>query len=187
MNTQIKAELAYTLIAQKSWKNIAIQAGAGFFGFPFTLAADAAVIPLVYVPLWNEIRAIYGYGEIEDEQVKAMISAVGPLILVDVIIDETISHFAVLGLPSNFLCAKVLTWRLGTLFTFFASRGEDFDGELAEAAIEFLTLVFPKQDFGFFKSPDRQRFVELLTNTRHGSKHQVYGRLNQAMAVLRGD
>ena len=59
-----RAERAYDAIERCANNNSIVQGLSGLAGFPFTLGTDVAVVPLYYVPLWNEIRDIYETPEV---------------------------------------------------------------------------------------------------------------------------
>ena len=137
--------------------------------------------------MWNEIRGIYGRGEVGKEQGKALLSGVGGVVLVDVVVDKVLGQVPILGMPLNYFCAKMMSWRLGALFTLFASRGDDVDADLARLAVELLTKLFPKEDFGFIKTPDKARFVDFVTKASRQSAQDLDARIRKAMDVLGGD
>ena len=185
---QLEAEQSYDLIVGYAWKNMAAQVGASLVPIPGAgLAVDAAVLPIIYLPMWNEIRGIYGRGEVGSEQARALLSGVGGVVLVDVVVDKVLGQVPILGMPLNYFCAKIMTWRLGALFTLFASLGHNVDARLARLATELLTKLFPKEDFGFIKTPEREKFVDFVVRASGGDAEDLEKRMQKAMNALSGD
>jgi uncharacterized protein (DUF697 family) len=184
---QLEAEQSYDLIVGYAWKNIAAQVGASLVPLPGAgLAVDAAVLPVIYLPMWNEIRGVYGRGEVGAEQGRALLGGVGGVVLVDVVVDKVLGQVPIIGMPLNYFCAKIMTWRLGALFTLFASLGDDVDARLARLATELLTKLFPKEDFGLIKTPARPKFVDFILKASSDGPDDLEDRFQKAMDVLGG-
>jgi uncharacterized protein (DUF697 family) len=167
---------------------MAAQVGASLVPIPGAgLAVDAAVLPVIYMPMWNEIRGVYGRGEVGSEHARALLSGVGGVVLVDVVVDKVLGQVPILGMPLNYFCAKIMTWRLGALFTLFASLGDDVDARLARLATELLTKLFPKEDFGFIKKPERAKFVDFVVRASGSGSDDLEQRFQKAMDALSGD
>ena len=113
MISKDKAEKAYKLIMSKAKNNSIIQGLSGIAGFPFTIGVDVAVIPTIYIPLWNEIREIYGYDKLETEKMIPILKPILPEIFTDLALDKFAGQIPLIGVYFNAICAKTMTWRLG--------------------------------------------------------------------------
>lgn len=110
MNTnENPARLAYDTISAKASTNTVIQSLTGIFGFPFTIGADVAVIPLIYTPLCNDLRRLYGHPEIPSGAVKTLIPQILPEIFRDLAFDKILGSIPLIGVYFNAICAKAFT------------------------------------------------------------------------------
>ncbi len=184
-NTNHQAELAYEIIKGKTLANCAMQTASGVLGGGSALAADLIAVAAFYVPMWNEIRAVYGCGTIGMAEIMTVLKSAGPYLAADLVMDKVFGPIPVLGMPINYFCAKVMTWRLGTLFTFFASRGEGVNPNLAAWASQFMIDVFPRGAFSFTKVPSRQHFVDFVSNASGDSDYDCEVRIARAMETYK--
>jgi hypothetical protein len=119
-----KAEAAYNLIARSANENATMQGAGGIFGTITSVAADVVSIGM-YSAMWNNIRKIYGHNEFEANQVKNIIPKLGKEIISDIVFDKIIGYIPLIGIATNIMCAKSMSWRLGILFAMLSSRGSD--------------------------------------------------------------
>jgi len=152
----------YKIIREKAESNTTAQALSGIFGWPITIATDIAVIPLIYVPLWDRIRDIYGRGNINQDVAGKIIAGIVSEIFVDIAFDKFLGNVPLIGIYFNAICAKTMTWRLGTLFAMLSARGEEVESLAVRDAMVLIRKVFPQGDMFKFKTPDKAVFCKLV-------------------------
>lgn len=153
---------AYEMIRSRAEDNTTAQALSGIFGWPITIAADIAVIPLIYVPLWDRIRDLYGRGNVNQDVATKVIGGIVSEIFVDIAFDKFLGNIPLIGIYFNAICAKTMTWRLGTLFTMLSARGEEVDSLAIKESMALIRKVFPQGDMFKFKTPDKAAFMKLV-------------------------
>ena len=77
-------DVIYKLIGRRANSNAFIQGISGAAGFPFTLAADAAVLLTHYEPLINDIRRLYGRSLISSGDAGRLFAGMFKEILIDI-------------------------------------------------------------------------------------------------------
>ena len=155
MLTVNKSSKAYTIIEKKAGSNLAMQGLSGLFGFPFTTIADVSAIFTHYSPMINDIRRLYGLSEI-------IIEGCSEEILSDLLVDKIGGQIPVLGIPFNMMCAKAMTWRLGTLFTMLSARGQEVSIDNVKNATILIRKLFPPQKTLSFSKPSIIVFEKLV-------------------------
>jgi hypothetical protein len=175
---------AYDLIEAKASSNAFIQGLSGVAGFPFTIAVDAGVVPLIYGRLWGEVRALYRQPPITSEQVTGILPGILQEVLVDVAFDKVLGNLPLIGIYFNAICAKTLTWRLGTLFTMLAARGPEVPETGVVEAIRLIRHVFPQRDMFSFANPERQVFMDLVSGMAATKAEDFERRVRRALEVL---
>ncbi len=168
----MQAEQAYQIIKQKAEDNTIAQSLSGVLGWPFTIAADIAVIPLIYVPLWDKLRELYERSNISQEVASKVIGGILPEIFVDIALDKFMGNVPLIGIYFNAICAKTMTWRLGTLFSMLAARGNEIDESTVKESMILIRKTFPQNDMFKFSTPDRKRFIELADSFNDLSPEQ---------------
>ncbi len=176
---------AYAVIASKANANSITQALSGVAGFPFTIAADVVVIPTIYMPLWNEIRRIYFQPPLDTMALGSIVGKIMPEILTDLTMDKILGNVPFLGIYFNAICAKAMTWRLGTLFTFLSSCGSDIPEDCVQKSMILIRKAFPQNDMFKFQTPDMMRFIRLVTSVSSLSEAEMNARLDRAIEFLR--
>jgi len=166
------AEQAYQVIKQKAEDNTIAQSLSGVLGWPFTIAADIAVIPLIYVPLWDKIRELYDRSNISQEVASKVIGGILSEIFVDIALDKFMGNVPLIGIYFNAICAKTMTWRLGTLFSMLAARGNEIDESTVKESMILIRKTFPQNDMFKFITPDRKSFIELVDSFSDLSQEQ---------------
>ena len=162
-----KTSKIYEVIEKKAGSNETMQAISALFGFPFTLVTDAAVIFTHYGPMVNEIRGIYGRKPVSKETLFPVIKGASSEILSDLIFDKLIGQIPVVGIASNIMCAKAMTWRVGLLFAILSARGEDITNESVAKTCRLIRTLFPQRNTFAFRKPSIV-IVEKLLNTVEG-------------------
>ena len=164
----INTKKAYELIQKKADSNEMIQAVSSVLGFPYTLLADAGVYFSHYVPMLNAIRKIYGRNPLEEGVIAPILKGCKSEIFADILLDKLIGQIPVVGIAANIMCAKTLTWRLGTLFAMLAAK----DSEIREAdvigAVRKIRKEFPQRNMFSFQKPTPTVF-DYLVNGGTGS------------------
>lgn len=178
------ANTCYHLIENKANSNSLIQGVSGFFGFVATLAVDAGSIPLIYVRLWNEIRAVYGQAPITNEDGIKVLANILPEVLTDILFDKFLGNVPVVGVYFNAVCAKQMTWRLGTLFSMLASRGADITTANCKETMIMIRHMFPQKDMFSFTTPDHSKFIPLVDGVAGCSLESFNRKVDNALAVF---
>lgn len=180
------ATRAYEAIDSKSTSNSFLQGLTGIGGFPWTLLADVGSVPMIYHPLWNDIRLMYGQPPIIASHAKAIIPQLLPELLADMALDKLGGQIPLVGIYFNAICAKAMTWRLGTLFTMLASRGPEIPERAVQDAMRLIREVFPQREIFSFSTPERQKFLELVGTVSGANLPDFERKVTAALNAMRG-
>lgn len=161
MNSLLEDKI-YNTIDSRAGSNIAMQGISGLLGWPWTAAADVAVVFTHYSPMLNDIRLLYGREPISAEAVGPILEGCTNEMLTDLVIDKVLGQLPVIGFGANIICAKAMTWRLGILFAMLASRGEAIDVDNVRKATHLIREVFPQKSSFRFEKPSRNDVHILL-------------------------
>ena len=161
--TVSKTSRVYDIIERKVGSNEAMQGISGVLGFPFTLVADTAAIFTHYGPMVNEIRSIYGRQIITKEKLVPVVKGASSEIIADLVLDKFIGQIPVIGIASNIMCAKAMTWRIGLLFAILSARGEEITSESVRKTCILIRCLFPQWNTLAFKKPSIVIAEKLLT------------------------
>lgn len=175
-----KEAKVYEIIEKKAGSNTAMQGLSGLLGFPFTTLADVGVIFTHYGPMLNDIRRVYGRGEITKEALMPIVKGCTSEILADLVFDKIIGQIPIIGIGANMICAKAMTWRLGILFGMLSSRGEAIDTNSVSNCTRLIRELFPQKDSIMFKKPSIT-IVEKLLNNLEGNSQQNFDQKVLAM------
>lgn len=162
VDTTIAANAAYDLVNSKASNNSLIQGVSGAFGLLATLPVDALSLPMIYGAMWNDIRQLYGHPVADWAETGTVLKSVIPEIVADVVLDKVMGNVPVVGIYFNAICAKMMTWRLGTLFAVLAARGPELLSADVRGAIALVRESLPKSGVFTFNTPDRALFVRLV-------------------------
>lgn len=179
-----QAHACYQIIDNKANSNAVLQGVSGFFGFVATMAVDVGTIPLIYATLWNEIRAVYGQPEIGTDDALKVIANILPEVLSDAVFDKVLGNVPIIGVYFNAICAKQMTWRLGTLFTLLASRGEAISSVKCKEAMMMIRHMFPQKDIFSFTTPDREKFIQMADSVSNTSTDKFNEKVESALSVF---
>ena len=182
--TVTKTAKVYELIEKKSKSNEAMQGISGFIGFPFTLLADATVIFTHYGPMINEIRDIYGREIISASSLRPILKGASSEILSDIILDKFIGQIPLVGIASNIMCAKAMTWRLGLLFAMLSARGEDVTDETVRKTCILIRNLFPQKNTFAFKQPSIVIVEKLLNAVEDNELCDYEAKVDKILASL---
>lgn len=182
MNT--KAMQIYDYIQSKASSNEFMQGVSGFLGFPWTLIADAGVIITHYGPMLNNIRAAYGRSSVSSDVIVPIINGCKSEILADIIMDKIIGQIPIVGIASNVMCAKTMTWRLGLLFGMLSACGERITAENAKNAMRVIRMAFPQKNMFTFSTPSPETVEKLLTKFEDCSEEEFGNKVGQILDAL---
>ena len=178
------AEEAYTIIQKKSEDNTVIQSLSGLFGWPITIGTDIAVIPMIYVPLWDRIRSLYGHSNIAADAMTNIIKGIVSEIFVDIALDKVMGNVPLIGIYFNAICAKTMTWRLGTLFTMLSAQGPDVEGIVVKETMALIRKVFPQSDMFKFTTPDKETFLKLVDGISNIPPEDYNRKVNKMLDMM---
>lgn len=179
-----RATEAYKITKGKANSNTTVQAISGIFGFPWNLGVDAAVIPMIYVPLWNRIRGVYGHDPVHKQESKIIVKIL-PEVFVDLAVDKALGSIPIAGAYFNAICAKTLTWRLGILFTFLSSRGSKVNNDVVGKAMKLIRTMFPQHNMWKFETPSKDLFVEIACSVTGDSQQVFSEKINKALNSMK--
>jgi hypothetical protein len=178
INESALASNAYHVIKNKATTNKWMQGISGGLGFPFTTIVDVGVIATHYVPMFNQIRKIYGRAPLESGNIIPLVKNISKELVADIIVDKVMGNIPIVGIPLNIMCAKAMTWRLGILFAMLSSRGNEIDSNKVGDAVKVIRNMFPKSAFGF-PAPNEGLFVHLV-NSVYDISQDAYDRKIEA-------
>lgn len=179
-----RATECYQLISDRANNNAMIQGFSGFFGAVVTLAVDAGSVPLIYLKMWNDIRQIYGHNPIGNDAGLNVLSSILPEVLTDVLFDKVLGNVPVIGVYFNAICAKQMTWRLGTLFSMLSSRGSDVLAADCQKTMQMIRHMFPQRDMFVFATPDYHNFIDLVDGVKDNPVEEFNQKINQALMIM---
>jgi hypothetical protein len=168
--------------------NALAQGASGLFGGGVNLLVDAAAIPF-YVDLWNDVRRIYGRGEITLQAAQEYLKPNLAFLVQDLVWDKAIGSIPIIGIPFNIVFGKALTWRLGAWFGMLAALGADSGGnaELAQSTLALVKQVFPVDRSMFsWSAPDHEVFVAFISSVDGLTEAEAQSRTEAALRALRG-
>jgi hypothetical protein len=178
------AENAYRIIQKKAEDNTVVQSISGIFGFPWTIGTDIAVIPTIYFPLWERIRELYLRKQIESDVAGSIIKGTLSEIFVDIALDKFLGNVPLIGIYFNAICAKMMTWRLGILFTMLSARGEEVDVTIVRDCMVLIRLVFPQKDMFTFVTPNQEHFIKLITGMSDITQDDFKEKVDQMLDMM---
>jgi hypothetical protein len=180
------AEQAYHIIQKKSEDNTIAQSLSGIFGWPITIGTDIAVIPLIYVPLWDKLRELYSRSNVAQDAVVNIIKGILSEIFVDIAFDKFMGNIPLVGIYFNAICAKTMTWRLGTLFTMLSARGEEVDGLNVKETMALIRQIFPQSDMFKFVTPEKEKFLKLVNGINNLDPEDYNRKVDKMLDMMDG-
>jgi hypothetical protein len=178
------AQACYAIIQGKASSNQWVQGISGAFGFPFTLAADVGVVPGIYAPLWSEIRAVFGMSPVTLDAAGPVIKNIIPEVVSDLLLDKVLGQLPLIGIYFNVICAKHMTWRLGTLFSMMSARGESIVSDNVSSCMKLIRMLFPQQAQFTFTTPERNAFIRLVTSVSDVSPADYREKIKKALLAM---
>jgi hypothetical protein len=178
------AERAYQIIQKKAEDNTVAQSLSGIFGWPITIGTDIAVIPLIYVPLWERIRELYLRKQVDSEVAGSIIKGTLSEIFVDIALDKILGNVPLIGIYFNAICAKMMTWRLGILFTMLSARGDEVDATIVRDCMMLIRMIFPQNDMFKFTTPNKEHFLKLITSVSDIPQDDFNQKVDQMLDMM---
>jgi hypothetical protein len=169
--------------------NALAQGASGLFGGGVNLLVDAAAIPF-YVDLWNDVRRVYGRGELTLRAAQEYLGPNVAFLVQDLVWDKAVGSIPIIGIPFNIAFGKALTWRLGAWFGMLAALGADSEGnaQLAQSTLALVQQVFPAGGGVFsWSAPDREVFVAFISSVDGLGEAEAQSRTEAALRALRGE
>lgn len=168
--------------------NAWVQGLSGVIGFGANLVVDVAAIPY-YAELWNDIRKIYGRGEITLGAATAFIKPNLGFLVQDLFWDKLMGSIPIVGIPFNAAFAKALTWRLGAWFGLLSAlKGDDGkDRTIVRSSMQLTREIFPSTGSVFsFETPNKETFVTFIAAQDGLSQSESKKRMGDALRALQG-
>ena len=174
------ADKAYREIKSKANSNMFIQGASSIFSGALMYGVDVAVIGTHYTPMFYNMRRIYGRGALEKSAVLPIITNILPEVMFDVAFDKMLGGVPVVGIYTNMMCAKTLTWRLGILFAMLASRGEDIDSDIVKDCMFVIRNMFPQTNAFKLAQPDMATFGLMVMSVYGNTQDEFAAKINKA-------
>jgi len=178
------AEQAYDIIQKKSEDNTIAQSLSGIFGWPITIGTDIAVIPMIYVPLWDRLRELFSRSNVAQDAATNIIKGIIGEIFVDIAFDKFMGNIPLVGIYFNAICAKNMTWRLGILFTMLAARGEEVEGMDVKETMALIRKVFPQSDMFKFITPEKEKFLKLINGVTNLNQEDFNRKVDKMLDMI---
>jgi hypothetical protein len=169
--------------------NAIAQGASGLIGGGVNLLVDAAAIPF-YIELWNEIRRIYGRGEVTLDAAQEYLRPNLAFLVQDLVWDKAVGSIPIIGIPFNIAFGKALTWRLGAWFGLLAALGAEGNGnhELSQSTLSLVKQVFPSEGSLFsWNAPDHEVFIAFISSVDGLTETEAHQRTEAALRALRGE
>ncbi len=183
MTVNSKADTCYQLINNKATSNAFLQGATGVVGLLVTTAVDVYALK-IYADMWNDIRKVYNQSEVNIDDAINVIKNILTEVVSDIALDKILGNIPLVGVYFNAICAKQMTWRLGTLFTMLASRGADINNTKCKETIIMIRHMFPQSDMFMFVTPDYNKFIQLVDGVSNCSVQSFNKKIDDALAVF---
>lgn len=184
-----RAAQVYELTRSLANTNAWVGGLSGVVGSGVNLVADVAVIPL-YRRLWNDVRQIYGRGEITLDAATAYLKPNIGFLAQDLFWDKLMGSIPIFGIPFNVAFGKALTWRLGAWYGLLSALGEDDipDTMLTTLSMQLTKVVFPAAASAFsFEAPDKAKFVRFIAAQDGLTYAEAQRRLEEIFKLMEGN
>lgn len=160
-----RTEEIYVEIESTANSNFIMQGISGILGFPYTLFVDAVALFSHYEPLINKIRHIYGLDSLQKDEIVPVLKGSSKEIFTDIILDKIIGQVPIIGVFSNLICAKTLTWRIGLLFAYLSYHNLDITEARVSFIMEAICKYLPMKSTFSFKTPSRKEVNDFMENS----------------------
>lgn len=151
----------YQYIDNTASSNSLIQSISGIAGYPWNLVADAGTIFTHYVPMINRMRDFFGYRRFESNVIEQLVKSIITELMSDVIGDKVFGSIPIIGAFFNYRCAKLMTWRIGILFTIVNSQGEKYNQDILNEAANLTRKAFPNEMLTSDSREKKELFIQL--------------------------
>ena len=145
---------------------------------------DVAVVGTHYVPMFNNMRHIYGRSPLSKGVVLPIITNILNEGLFDLAFDKIIGGIPIVGIYANAMASKTLTWRLGILFAMLASRGEDVVSDTVKDCMFVIRNMFPQHEAFRFAQPDKATFALMVMSVYNNTTDEFEEKINKAKAAF---
>lgn len=176
---------SYHEIQTKAGSNMWLQGLSAIIGGPVTMGVDIAVIGTHYVPMFNNIRYIFGHSTIDGSVIVPIIKNILSECLFDIAFDKVLGSIPVLGIYTNVMCAKTLTWRLGVLFAMLSSRGDSVYDDAVSDCMRMIRNIFPQNSAFKLEQPDLKTFKTLIMSVHNNSHQEFQYKISQALNAFK--
>jgi hypothetical protein len=184
-NLQTAIEKSYGVIEDKAFGNMLVQGVSGLFGGVIPLLVDAATL---YTHYYKMIEAIAGNFErkrlASSIDLGELLKKIAPQIVGDLIVDKGLGLIPIWGAIPNVICAKAMTWRIGILFSMFASRGETVDADCIDETMSLIKKQFPQSGRLRFNQPDKATFAKLVRSVCEKTPAEYKSEVKRMLALL---
>ncbi len=178
-----KADTCYKLINDRANSNSFMQGASGILGFIATTAVDIYALK-IYTDMWDDIRKVYNQPKIDVDDAVNVIKNILTEVVSDIALDKVLGNIPLVGIYFNAICAKQMTWRLGTLFTMLASRGVNINNTNCKEAIIMVRHMFPQSDMFTFTTPNYNKFIQLVDGVSNCSVQSFNKKIDDALAIF---
>ena len=128
---------------------------------------------------------MYEQSELATSDVLGLVGQTLPEVLADLVFDKVLGNVPVVGVYFSAICAKALTWRLGTLFTMLSSRGAEVRDADAREDMGLIRWMFPREDMFRFTTPDKSAFLDLANSVEGSPFDDFNSKVARALDILR--
>jgi hypothetical protein len=77
-----------------------------------------------------------------------------------------------------------MTWRLGTLFSMLAARGEEVDGIDVKESMALIRKVFPQSDMFKFVTPEKEKFLKLVNGVTNLNQEDYCRKVDKMLDMM---
>lgn len=92
------------------------------------------------------MRDFFGYRRFESNVIEQLVKSIITELMSDVIGDKVFGSIPIIGAFFNYRCAKLMTWRIGILFTIVNSQGEKYNQDILNEAANLTRKAFPNEN-----------------------------------------
>lgn len=161
-----KEKKVYETIKGYANTNSLMQTVSGLFGFPVTLAVDGGAVVTHYLPMINNICNVYNFNKKDVSSFIPVIKGSFMVFLSDLVLDKVLGQIPLLGAVSNYVCAKIITWRIGLMFAYLAKNDMDVTAENVKKTVDCMKKKISMRKVTGFNPPteyDVEHFLSIPT------------------------
>lgn len=155
-DSKLRAKEAYNIINKTTEEKIINEGVVSFLGPMGAFGKDAYAIAKLYSPMINEIRKLYGRKALDEEIIIDSIQEVIKEIIND------IRSKTDMGVYFHYIASRVITSRIGILFTMLASHGEKSEFRQIKETMILIKSLFPNESSTKFDKPNYKIFEKIV-------------------------